>query len=282
MNSKNMNYLVWLLIGIMYAPIFYKLYSGGTNWSDDYSHAYFILPISLWLVWRKRALIKEYAQKLAEKPDSKAFSIFSFLLILIGAMIFFFGWRMDYDMITIFSLIPLLFGLISFLYGKNTLKTLLFPLLYLLFLVPPPAVILDTITMPMRYNTSVVTEKILAFVGYPITRDGLLLTIGYNEIFMGAPCSGFRSLITMFALVLVYVYLNKGTISRKLILTAFITPFALLGNIIRVITLCLITFYFGEEAGQGFFHGFSGVVVFIVTILGIIGLESLLESRATR
>jgi exosortase len=157
------------------------------------------------------------------------------------------------------------------------LKLLSFPILYLLLLVPPPFGILDSITLPMRHGISVLTENILYLLNYPISRKGLLLTIGYNDILMGAPCSGFRSLITMFSLVLVYVYISKGNISKKLILTFFIVPMALLGNLVRVITLCLITFYFGEETGQGFFHNFSGIVIFIITLLGLMGAESVLE-----
>ena len=271
------NYFIWILVGVMYAPIFYKLYSGTTNWSGDYSHAYFILPISLWLVWRKRTQLKELIKNRETKSDNKIFTFLSFLLLLLGILMFIFGWRRGYEFIILFSLIPLLYGLISYLYGSTITKTLWFPVFYLLFLVPPPAAILDSITLPMRHGISVATEAILAFLKYPITRDGLLLTIGYNEIFMGQPCSGLRSLITMFSLVFVYVYISKSDLIKKLILTAFIIPIALLGNLVRVIALCLITFYFGEEAGQGFFHNFSGIVVFIIAILGIIGVEALLD-----
>jgi exosortase len=176
-------------------------------------------------------------------------------------------------------LIPFLFGLTGYLYGSNTAKTLSFPILYLLLLVPPPFGILDSITLPMRYGISSAAESILSFLNYPISKKGLVLTIGYQDIFMGEPCSGFRSLITMISLVLVYVYITKGKLLKKFILTSFIVPMALLGNLVRVITLCLITFYFGEEAGQGFFHNFSGIVIFIITILGLMGIESLLELR---
>jgi exosortase len=190
---------------------------------------------------------------------------------------FIFGWRQDYLFISTLSLIPLLLGIIIYLYGLNIAKVLSFPILYLLLLVPPPFGVLDSITLPMRYGVSAVTEIILRFFDYPITRKGLLLSIGYHDIFMGAPCSGFRSLITMFSLVLVYVYISRGSLIKKIILTSFIIPFALFGNLIRVITLCLITFYFGEEAGQGFFHYFGGIVIFVITLLGLLGVESILD-----
>lgn len=273
------NYLVWLLVITLYAPVFYTLYR--FRWDTvDYTHAYFILPLSLWLTWRKRAYLKELipaSPSRGEQKTKSGNSLFSFSLLVFGILMFMFGWREDYQLIYTLSIVPLLYGLISYLYGMNTAKALSFPILYLLLLVPPPFGILDSITLPMRHGISVVTEMILNLFNYPIKREGLLLSIGYHDIFMGQPCSGFRSLITMFSLVLVYIYISKAGLAKKLILTSFIIPLALLGNLIRVITLCLITFHFGEEAGQGFFHNFSGIVIFIITILGVIGVESIID-----
>ncbi|NOZ70170.1 MAG: exosortase [Deferribacteres bacterium] len=242
MKIKIAHYLVWIMTAAMYAPVFFNLYS--FRWDKvDYTHAYFILPISLWLTLRKKEALKE----LAGRSGAGSGNLLSLFLLVPGILMFIIGWRQDYLFISTLSLIPVLFGLLLFLYGTGVAKALSFPILYLLLLVPPPFGILDSITLPMRYGISAATETILRFFDYPITRKGLLLTIGYNDIFMGQPCSGFRSLITMFSLVLVYVYIIKGTLGKKLILTAFIIPAALLGNLIRVITLCLITFYFGEE-----------------------------------
>jgi exosortase len=266
------NLVIWIIAVVLYAPVFSTLYN--IRWDTvDYTHAYFILPISLWLTWRKRKEIKETLQDL----NPNRINLIGFFVLILGVLMYIFGWRQDYVFIQALSLIPFLLGLTGYLYGKRMLKLLSFPILYLLLLVPPPFGILDSITLPMRHGISVLTENILYLLNYPISRKGLLLTIGYNDILMGAPCSGFRSLITMFSLVLVYVYISKGNISKKLILTFFIVPMALLGNLVRVITLCLITFYFGEETGQGFFHNFSGIVIFIITLLGLMGAESVLE-----
>lgn len=266
------NYLIWLLVAILYYPLFSYLYN--MRWdSVDYSHAYFILPLSLWLTWRKRSEIKNIYQDTT--TDTK--NLLSLFILLTGILMFIFSWHQNYIFIQTFSLIPVMFGLTGFLYGAKMARTLCFPILYLLLLVPPPLGILDSITLPMRHGISVLAENILFLLNYPISREGLLLKIGYNDIFMGAPCSGFRSLITMFSLVLVYVYISKGNLAKKLILTSFIIPMALFGNLVRVITLCLITFYFGEEVGQGFFHNFSGIVIFIITLLGLMGAESVLD-----
>ncbi len=267
-----MKYLVWLLVIILYTPVFNNLYN--IRWDTvDYSHAYFILPISLWLTWRSRHELKMAIQ---QRP-SNICNLLSFSVLILGGLMFFVGWRQDYVVIQTFSLIPVLLGLVGYLYGTSMIKILSFPILYLMLLVPPPFGILDSITMPMRYGIAAATELVLNFASYPITRSGLEMNIGYNTIFMGEPCSGFRSLITMISLVLVYVYIGKGNLAKKIALTSLIVPMALLGNLARVITLCLITFYFGEEAGQGFFHNFSGILIFIITISGIMGVESIID-----
>lgn len=261
------------MVAAIYTPSFVKLYR--VRWDLlDYTHSYFIIPVSLWLIWRSRDKIKQCYQNI--EPGKNLSGLFS---LLFGLFLFIFGSRFDYASVVALSLIFVLFGLTHFIYGKGMAKTLSFPFLYLLLLVPPPMGVIDSITLPMRYGISGLAEQILSLLRYPISREGLLLTIGYNDIFMGQPCSGFRSLITLLSLGLVYIYISKGSYLSKSILTLFIVPLALFGNLIRVITLCLITFYFGEEAGQGFFHNFSGIVMFIITILGLMGIESIMNRK---
>lgn len=262
------------MVGALYSPVIYQLYR--QRWeSIDYTHAYFILPISLYCAWRvtKKGDVSLWQGPVSAGDTPPA----SLALVLLGLLMFIFGWKLDYLFITTLSLIPLLYGIIIYLYGTKMAKVLSFPILYLLLMVPPPLGILDAITIPMRHGVSVAAVGILKLLHYPIHREGLMIYLGGHEIFMGAPCSGFRSLITMFSLGVVYVYVIKGTLWKKLILVAAIIPLALLGNLIRVITLCLLTFYAGEKVAQGFFHYFSGGVIFVIMIIGLLVLEFILE-----
>jgi exosortase len=271
--KRTIKYLPWALIALLYFPTFKALYQ--SRWEYiDYTHAYFTLPLSLWLVWKKRA---ELNSLLTASNVKKGFGYLA--LLFFGLFTFYFGWQHDYLMISTLSLLPVLFGLSGYLYGTQIVKAISFPLLYLLFLVPPPLGILDSITLPMRYGASVATHQILALLHYPIERSGLLLYMGGHEIFVGAPCSGFRSLITMLALGAVYIYLAKGSMVKKTILTVSIIPLALIGNVVRIVTLCLITYHLGKEAGEGFMHYFSGAVIFLIALAGLMGLESLLERK---
>lgn len=264
------NSLIVLLVVFLYSPVFYDLFS--VRWvALDYSHAYFILPVSLGLVWSRRQNLK---QLLNQKPETHTFGFFLFFS---GLFLFVFGWRMDYLCVSTFSLIPVLCGLVLFLGGKAILKTVLFPILYLIFLVPPPSGIIDDLTQPMQYGVSVASEFILTLFHYPVSREGLLLSIGGNDLFVSQPCSGFRSLVTMFALAIVYIYLSKGTLLKKGVLLLSVVPCALFGNLIRIITLCLITYYMGQEAAMGFFHNFSGMLIFFIMMLCFLLIEALLE-----
>lgn len=265
-------YLTWFFIAALYSPVFYDLYR--SRWETiDYTHAYFILPVSLWVVWQKRNLLKELFMKTSLRPLDWV----SLTAVVLGLLMFVFGWRQAYLFIATLSLILVLWGAARFLYGPAVVKALRFPILYLFFLIPPPLGVLDGITLPMRYGISQVTEMILSILNYPIERSGLLLTMDGKEIFMGAPCSGFRSLITMFALAVAYVNLTNSNALKKIILIPSVVPLALIGNVIRVLTLCLVTYYLGHEAAEGFFHDFSGGLIFLILIVGLLGLEFIID-----
>lgn len=272
MQNKIFNYIVWGSAVVLYSPVLYQLYKG--RWDlVDYTHAYFILPASLWLVWRSRKTLRHIATL---SPKNTAAFLAGIALFLIGLLAFIFGWKQDYLFISTISMVPVLFGLTIYLYGPIMARALSFPILYLLLMAPPPLGILDTITMPMRYWISVFTTVMLKLFHYPITQSGLMLSLGGHEIYMGAPCSGFRSLITMISLGLVYVYVIKGRAIKKAILLGSIIPLALLGNLLRVVGMCLVTFHFGEDIGHKF-HDISGYAIFFVLILGLMGMDSILS-----
>jgi exosortase len=271
LNAIKINYLSYippLFIICLYFPLFRRLYMH--NWATlDYHHAYFILPVSLWLSWRQCKL-----NKISVKPSSFYENITGLILLTFGAFLFALGWRNDYSLISTFSLIPVLAGYICFMFGFKVLRLFWFPLLYLILLIPPPSGILDSITLPMRFFITNISQSFLTLLGYPVMREGLILSLNNNEIFMGAPCSGFRSLITLLSLGLVYTYISTGNIKTKMSLLLFIIPIALLGNFIRVISVCLAVNHFGPSIGNSV-HDIGGYAVFIILIIGLITLENL-------
>ena len=177
------------------------------------------------------------------------------------------------------SIIPILYGLVSYLYGSQY-KTAFIPY----FIPPPPCAhsvgVIDNITLPMRYGNSVATEVVLKLFHYPVERKGFCCILAI-ACYLWEPCSGFRSLITLFSLGLVYVCTARALCLQRVYWFSII-PIALTGNFIRVLAICLITYYFGTEAGQGFFHKFSGILVFVITALGLAVFESVLNGQHNR
>jgi exosortase B len=159
--------------------------------------------------------------------------------------------------------------------GLTALKALWFPLFFIIFMLPLP---LDSITMPMKMAVSYVTENILFSFGYPIARSGVILQIGQYQLLVADACAGMHTLISLEALGLLYLNLVKhDSWIRNVTLAILIIPISFTANVIRVIALTLITYYFGDEVGQGFVHGFAGMLLFVIALLFIFSVDTALQ-----
>jgi exosortase B len=148
----------------------------------------------------------------------------------------------------------------------------------MLFMIPLPATIVDNLTMPMKMAVSYVAENILFWANYPIARTGVILQIGQYKLLVADACAGLHTLFTLEALGLLYLnIIRHDSLFRNIALAIFIVPISFTANVIRVMVLTLITYHFGDEAGQGFLHGFAGMVLFLSALLLIIGVDSLLH-----
>ncbi len=144
-------------------------------------------------------------------------------------------------------------------------------------MVPLPGVIVDALTNPLKRHVSEIAEFLLYAVGYPIARSGVTLTIGQYQLLVADACSGLHSLYSLSALGLLYLYLMQHkSVLRNVVIGAAILPIAFGANVIRVMFLVLVTYHFGDEAGQGFLHGFAGMVLFVAALALLFALDSLM------
>jgi exosortase B len=145
-------------------------------------------------------------------------------------------------------------------------------------MIPLPGVVVDAVTMPMKMAVSYVAENILFWAGYPIARTGVILQIGHYKLLVADACAGLHTLFTLEALGLLYLnIIRHDSLTRNVMLAILIVPISFTANVIRVMVLTLITYHYGDEAGQGFLHGFSGMVLFLTALLLIIGVDSLFQ-----
>jgi exosortase len=130
----------------------------------------------------------------------------------------------------------------------------------------------------MKIAVSYVTETVLYHVGYPISRNGVILYMGQYQLLVADACAGLHTLFSLEALGLLYLHIVKHeSWTRNTALAILIIPISFTANVIRVITLTLVTYYFGDAAGQGFVHSFAGMVLFITALMLIIATDSLLR-----
>ncbi|MBP9743713.1 MAG: exosortase B, partial [Burkholderiales bacterium] len=176
------------------------------------------------------------------------------------------------------SSVLVLMAILLIKFGYIALKIMWFPLFFLLFMIPLPGQLVSLLTMPMKMAVSYVAENILFWIDYPIARNGVVLQIGQYQLLVADACAGLQTLLTLEALGLFYLNLiQHGSLFRNVVLAILIVPISFTANVIRVIVLTLVTFHYGDAAGQGFLHEFAGLVLFITALILIMSADGLLQ-----
>lgn len=182
--------------------------------------------------------------------------------------------------------IALYFTLIAVAYaylGSAAMRVLWFPILYFAFVFPPPDTMVALITQPLKIGISKWSVDLLALLGYPVARSGVMIQIDQYDILVAAACAGLNSLISLSAISLFYIYLlHKANWRYALVLMLAVVPVAALANFVRVVLIILLTYYGGDALAQGFLHGFAGLTLFTVALLGIFGIDKLLTPLRRR
>lgn len=262
-----------ILLGLLflYIPTYIHLINGIWR-TEDQAHGPIVLFVILYLVWIERRFF--YEKSLTEKPQP----LIGWLVFLFGIFLYVIGRAQDILLFDIGSQIPVFIGILLITRGFSSLRVFWFPLFFLVFMIPLPGVLVDAVTMPMKIAVSYVAELILYNVGYPMARTGVILQIGQYQLLVADACAGLHTLMSLEALGLLYLNIVKSSsVFRNVTLAILIIPISFTANVIRVITLTLITYYFGDEAGQGFMHGFAGMLLFVVALMLIIWIDSLLQ-----
>jgi exosortase B len=263
-----------LAVGLLalYGPTVFGL--AGSLWrSEEHFHGPIVLAVTCWLLWKQRSLVNQ-----AEPTRSAAvgWALFAF-----GLVLYVLGRSQDILLFEVGSAPWVLAGLCVIVLGPDQLRRVWFPILFLGFMVPLPGVLVDALTGPLKGWVSAIVADVLYAIGYPIGRSGVMLTIGPYQLLIADACSGLNSMFSLGALGTLYVYLvGHAQRWRVTLLSALILPFAFIANLVRVLVLVLITFYLGDEAGQGFLHGFSGMVLFLTTLGLFLSVDWFIDAAA--
>jgi exosortase B len=261
--------LLFLAFLAMYGPSYMML--AETVWpSDEQGHGPIILAVALYLLFDKRHALAA----VPVRPDKA----WGYPLLIGGVLLYALGRSQYILFFEILSQIVVLVALVLLFSGRRGLRVVWFPLFFLLFMVPLPGSLVAAVTGPLKAAVSAVAANLLYQLGYPVGRAGVLLTVGPYQLLVADACAGLNSMFTLEALGLLYMNLmNYTNVTRNVVLAVLIIPIAFAANIVRVMILVLVTYHFGDEAGQGFIHGFAGMVLFLVGLMLMLMTDKVLS-----
>jgi exosortase B len=254
---------------LLFVPTLYSLFTGA--WiSEEQGHGPIIFGLALWLIYRKWPDVLAAS---AARPSRAGWAV-----LAAGLACYILGRSQQILMLEIGAIILVMAAVLLVKRGAASLRALWFPFFFMLFMVPLPAEVVAAVTMPMKMAVSWATEHLLFAAGYPISRAGVILQIGQYQLLVADACAGLQTLLTLEALGLFYLNLMRHPSAvRNIGLAILIVPISFSANVIRVIVLTLITYYFGDAAGQGFLHGFAGMVLFVTALTLILSVDSALQ-----
>ena len=252
---------------LLYASLIQGLVSDWIH-LPDFSHGFLIPIVSFYFVYERR-------KQLSALSPSTAWGGFG--LIVFGIFLLLLG-NLATEYFTMrFSMLVVLGGIVLFLLGKEFSKTLLFPIAFLIFMIPIPSVLMDRITFPMQLFASSVAAKSLYLIGIPALREGNIIQLANTSLEVAEACSGIRSLISLLALSVVFALFSQKTTLKRVLLVLSTFPIAIIANAARVTGTGILAHTYGDKVAQGFFHGFSGWILFVVAFVCLFLVGSLLS-----
>jgi exosortase B len=223
-------------------------------------HEPLLLGVSAWLMWRQREVLQALPRQHA--------GYIGVLLLALTLLAYLFGRTQEFIRVEMLSMWLIGMQLLWWFKGWPGLKQTWFVWLFTLFVLPLPFSWVLTLTEPLKLGVSAVAAFLLQEVGYPVGRQGVVLTVGQYQLLVAEACAGLHSMFVLEAMGLLYSHLAGHSSRLRNGLLAFMAvPVAFAANVLRVMVLVLITYHLGDAVGQGFLHGFAGVVLFAFALV---------------
>jgi exosortase len=260
-----------ILMGTLYADTGRRLVA---QWSHDpdYTHGFLVIPVACYFVWERRTALAQ----LRPRPSPWGAAVLGIGLVemmlgVVGAELF----------LQRTSLIVVVAGIVLLLLGPRFVKALLFPIAFLAFMVPLPAIVMNGVAFPLQLFAARTATFCLYNLGIPALREGNVIALAHTRLEVAEACSGIRSLLALLCLAAVYGQMTRTTTWQKWVLLAAAVPIAIVANVIRVSGTGVLAHLVGVETAEGFYHSFAGWVVFMVALALLIFCGSVL-SRVER
>ncbi len=261
--------LTWVVVGLLVVCFYSYLKWMWEVWmqSEYYGHGPLIPLISAYLIYSRREELR--------RADN-GHNWWGLFLLVPGMAMFLAAVYLDVNFAQGFAMIAILGGLIILLWGWGRAKVLLFPVSFLIFMVPTGRLLVTQFSGPLQDGGAAVAAKAVSLIGMPVERMGTTIKIPDYTFEVAQACSGLKSTIAMSALAALFAYLVAGPVWKRVLLFVSGAPVALLANSIRITFTLVLGRAFGTAAAEGFFHTLSGLLVFVIGLIGLFGMARIL------
>ena len=250
----------WTLVCVLVALVYHRVMAGlvWTWWSDpDFSHGFLVPIFAVYLVWVKREALPNKEVNLSWNGVS---------VVALGLVVFFLGLYGASVFLTRISFVIVLPGLTLCFGSWPLVKEFRFAFLVLILAIPLPAIIFNEIAIPLQFLASKLASHLLPLFGVPVFREGNMIELASVKLEVDEACSGIRSLVTLFTLAVFYGYFLEKSFLRRALLALSSIPIAIAANAIRIFGTGLCVEYLDRDKALGFFHTFSGWLMFVVSL----------------
>lgn len=269
--GRGYQWLPYAIIAALLIAIYYRIAGKLVyDWYTlpDFSHGFLVPIFAGYLIWDKRKTLE--ATPVRQSWRGIPLIVFAIVLLILGVYgVELFTTRM--------SFIFLMGGLIWTFFGSRMLRELRFPLLVLILAIPIPAIIFNHITFPLQLLASRIASDILPMLGVPVLQEGNVIQLPVMKLEVAEACSGIRSLMSLFALAVFYGYFLERTTKRRVILALASIPIAVAANVVRIVGTGLCVQYWDPDKALGFFHEFSGWVMFVISLCCLYLVHQVME-----
>ena len=259
------------LLAVSYAGAFREFYRAWTATDSYYSHGFLIPPICLYFVWQKRAELRAATLE----PTLAGFALLAPACLLLLA-----GDSLGLRLLGQFSMIPMIAGLILVFFGRRHLALLWFPLVFLLFMIPIPPSITQSLSLRIKLLATDSAVRLARLFTLPMVRDGSFVHFGNDQLLVGEVCGGLRSFIALIAFGALISYMSKARLWARLVILLVAGPVAIVSNMLRIFALCVVAYFRGSQFATGRVHDVSGILIFVVAFILLFSFEALLRRIA--
>jgi exosortase len=248
--------LLTILLGFLYYRIVPQLIS---EWwtNPNFSHGFLVPLFSAFVIWHNRKQLKA----LPVDPSWLG------LVVVAGALAVLVVGQLGAEFfLSRTSLLFLLAGLVIYFLGWKHFRATLFPWGFLIFMIPIPVIIFNQIAFPLQFMAARMAADLLSVIGIPVLRDGNIIQLPTLSLEVAEACSGIRSLMSLGALAVIYGYFLENRNLPRVLLALSAVPIAVVANALRIVGTGLLGYYWSPDKAEGFFHEFSGWVIFVISL----------------